>query len=519
MKRDIINDIFERILDRKHTNTRIINHERRFKMQKKRLVRIIQNDLINFKNVEFGQIKYMSYSSVQKDAKISEQDIVGIYGQNGSGKTAMVEALDIIKQILCGNEIPYETYEGIISESNETVVKTTFFIELDEKQFKVQYDVALKVSKEEHKICISSEKLTFWDKGVKWKNEHELSFANPYYDGDAILKNIEPQVESKQIEFFNNAGVLKNLAVYCAQKNISIFFNDLLAKNLNQSDNKQEEDKDFVDVIRNLIYFGCSCFQVVKVNQLGAINSNVIPLNVHSEFGNMIAQGCLPLVMNGRGEIPEAIYEQLQLVFQSINIAMRSIIPNLKIELVTGNEEIKPDGNKYVQVEVYSNRDGKRFLTKYESEGIKRIISLLQYLTALYNSPEICLVVDELDSGIYEYLLGELIGILKEDAKGQLIFTSHNLRILEKLPNKNIVCSTINPKNRYIRLTGVEKNHNRRDFYIRTITLGGQKEELYDETELQAMGSALRKAGRKENSNVQIELSDVFSKLLKSTRQ
>ena len=48
-------------------------------MREKRLVRIIQNELINFKNVEYGKIKYMNYSSVQKNACITENDIVGIY--------------------------------------------------------------------------------------------------------------------------------------------------------------------------------------------------------------------------------------------------------------------------------------------------------------------------------------------------------------------------------------------------------------------------------------------------------
>ena len=46
-------------------------------MKEKRMVRIIKNELINFKNVEYGQIKYMNYSSVQNDACISESDIVG----------------------------------------------------------------------------------------------------------------------------------------------------------------------------------------------------------------------------------------------------------------------------------------------------------------------------------------------------------------------------------------------------------------------------------------------------------
>ena len=86
-------------------------------------------------------------------------------------------------------------------------------------------------------------------------------------------------------------------------------------------------------------------------------------------------------------------------------------------------------------------------------------------------------MVDELDAGIYEYLLGELLGELQKEMKGQLIFTSHNLRVLEKLDYKNIICSTINPKNRYINLTVVGANNNNRDFYIKSLTIGGQKEE------------------------------------------
>ena len=72
-------------------------------------------------------------------------------------------------------------------------------------------------------------------------------------------------------------------------------------------------------------------------------------------------------------------------------------------------------------------------------------------MVSAYNQPSVCLVVDELDAGIYEYLLGELLGELQKEMKGQLIFTSHNLRVLEKLDYKNIICSTINPKNRYIK--------------------------------------------------------------------
>ncbi len=113
-------------------------------------------------------------------------------------------------------------------------------------------------------------------------------------------------------------------------------------------------------------------------------------------------QGCIFLFINGRGEFPEDIFSKLKNIIAAINIALKSIIFNLSIELIKTNEEKNKDGINIVQVEVYSNRDGKRFLTKYESEDIKRIVSLLNYLISLYNNPSVCLVVDKLDSGIFE---------------------------------------------------------------------------------------------------------------------
>ena len=123
-------------------------------------------------------------------------------------------------------------------------------------------------------------------------------------------------------------------------------------------------------------------------------------------------------------------------------------------------------------------------------------------------------MVDELDAGIFEYLLGELVGLLADGAKGQLIFTSHNLRVLERLDKKNIICSTVNPNNRYISLKGIEKNHNKRDFYIRSVVLGGQKERLYDNSELQDMNYAFKKAGSIEKDDEKIDLPEELLQLL-----
>ena len=159
-------------------------------------------------------------------------------------------------------------------------------------------------------------------------------------------------------------------------------------------------------------------------------------------------------------------------------------------------EQTMKDGSNGYGFEVVSKRNGKPIPLRYESEGIKRIISVTSSLIAMYNNPSICLMIDEFDSGIFEYLLGELIEIIYESAKGQFVFTSHNLRVLEKLPYKSIILTTVNPKNRYIRFSGVKPNNNVRDFYYTGIMLGGQKEILYNETKNYKIKKAFRKAGK-----------------------
>lgn len=489
-------------------------------MKEKSLVRIVESELKNFKNVKYGDIKYVNYSNAENRAELTGADINGIYGQNGSGKTAIIEALDILRHIMSGNTIKYDEYAGMFDEKERMELSTVFFIECNNRKYKAVYELFLKRNKQEKQIQIYSENIRYWQRGKDWKAKRNVSFSNPYYDTEFILKNFKPSVSSdvkKNIDKIRFLDSLQNLGVLCAQKNISIFFNDVFQKSL-AVDNQNEEEKSFSDVVKALFEFARLKFQVVKVNQLGAnYSNNFIPVNVHTESENEITQGCIPLFISGRGEFPEIIYNKLEHIVTAINIALKSIVSNLSIELVKTNEEMNQDGVNMVQVEVYSNRDGKRFLTKYESEGIKRIISLLNYLISLYNNPDVCLVVDELDAGIFEYLLGELIGVLAEEAKGQLIFTSHNLRVMEKLDKKNIICSTVNPENRYIALKGIEKTHNRRDFYIRTLVLGGQKERLYDDIDLQDIGYAFKKAGDSDEKKVQIDFSDEFLQLLNNS--
>ena len=101
-----------------------------------------------------------------------------------------------------------------------------------------------------------------------------------------------------------------------------------------------------------------------------------------------------------------------------------------------------------------------------------------------------------MDSGIYEYLLGELLIAFEEYGKGQLVFTSHNLRPLEVLKKEEIVFTTSTPDNRYIRLKGVGRTNNLRDLYLREIVDEDQDEPLYNASKRYKLVAAFKKAGR-----------------------
>ena len=58
---------------------------------------------------------------------------------------------------------------------------------------------------------------------------------------------------------------------------------------------------------------------------------------------------------------------------------------------------------------------------KIPCETLKKIISILSALIAMYNNEQILLAVDELDAGVFEYLLGEILDVIKDNCKGQLI--------------------------------------------------------------------------------------------------
>ena len=237
------------------------------------------------------------------------------------------------------------------------------------------------------------------------------------------------------------------------------------------------------------------------------ISLNALPIAFKYKYDDESKEtfGQLAIPLNESVLVPMELVDVVRELMSNMNIVLEQIIPGLSIKVYELDTELSKDSKPGKRLQLMSERNGKEIPLKYESEGIKKIVSILQLLIVVYNSESITLAVDELDAGIFEYLLGELLKVISEKGKGQLIFTSHNLRPLETIDKGFIAFTTVNPENRYIRFVNVKGNNNLRDFYYRDITLGEQTEPVYDPTNNYEIMLALKEAGKtydtKENTS------------------
>jgi len=78
-------------------------------------------------------------------------------------------------------------------------------------------------------------------------------------------------------------------------------------------------------------------------------------------------------------------------------------------------------------------------------------------------------VIDELDAHIFEYLLAVILEQISKIAKGQLIFTAHNLSPMERLKGENIIVTSLDEDEiNYSYFKRISKTTNLRQKYIRS---------------------------------------------------
>jgi hypothetical protein len=251
-----------------------------------------------------------------------------------------------------------------------------------------------------------------------------------------------------------------------------------------------------LDAIDALAFYGVDGLFVVETSLVDSIGLPALPLVFRTNTSNgMRISGLEMLRADVPTNIPDTQLAVTKKIISSLNVVLKQIVPGLEMEIRELGKAVLDDGSYGQRIQLLSRRGNVVLPLDCESEGVKKIVSVLQVLILMYNEPSVTVAIDGLDAGISEYLLGELLSILAEGGQGQLIFTSHNLRPLETLDKQYIIFTSTNPSNRYVRMKGAKETNNLRSMYFRSIVAGGSSEGLYEHTSNGEIAFALRQAG------------------------
>jgi len=551
-------------------------------------MRLQEIKIENFKNVKHGKI------IIPEKQDGEGASILGLYGQNGTGKTAVIDALTALRELIQGEPIP-ERFAGYVREGENALFAFTFvaFDEQPKRRFTIQYEIVFReqrVKQEDvfswenptgtpsvrcaivserlrysstqedgsgirmHDAAAAAEERGVWPKRfveilddrnscpgfrpeIERESERLESFEADYsqvrktfdeqgvaLDDPVRLASLDPlesaietcresiELFKEMDEEFRNTPVVDYLDChtngksYLFQTSISQLLLFLLSA-----------DDDFFVVYRKVWKQEIAISGATDEGQSSFNRISIFtlrnPLNVSrmkklsrsqallSNQDRQKDKGTSPIVAELQIDpyetnlMDEAEAENIMKTLPYLNIILESIIPGLNVEVSFG--EADPDGivdAQWFAVRRSVNEESYRIPLANESRGVQRIVGWATLLVYVYNEPGFIAVIDEIDAGIFEYLLGEVLNILESEGRGQLIFTSHNLRPLEMLDKSSVVFTTTNPDNRYTRLKNVKPTNNLRDMYFRAITLDTQDETLYDYVSRARLGSAFSRA-------------------------
>ncbi len=442
------------------------------------IIRLHSLEIKYIKNVSYGRIEFSSAPGQPPDHERAQ--ILGIYGQNGSGKTAMVDACYFLQYIMSGKSLDQNFGDYISQTSNFAQIIARYFVISEDAPLLIEYLVRIQ-RLNSNEVIIARELL-----------RSETKVYIDYCAGSS-----EPPEELKN--YPDQLSLILNQKM--AERTRSSFIFGSNSRDLYSATDFIKAFPDYTMLQKSLYHFSRHNLFVIRNSHSGVISANLmLPMAFRSNDSSTGVKGDFTIPLNDAVILSRQRVNLLTTIISEINAVLFTIIPGLQIGIKSYGAQLTDSGDEGEKVELTSVRDDITIPIRMESAGIIKLISILNAIIQAFADASVCLVIDELDSGIFEYLLGELLDIIQKHAKGQLIFTSHNLRPLEMLRPESIVFSTANADNRYIHLLNSTTNQNLRDVYIRSITLGGQPEEIYMDADSLKIARAFRKAGRNAES-------------------
>lgn len=378
--------------------------------------------------------------------------IKAIYGENGSGKSAIITAVKIFQDIICNSQYLSESKnqklldELINKKTHCYVFKCEFLCDLENDNIIYAYELELKRNQNDL-YEIVHEKLS-----KKSGNYPNSRYKNIFETRDGKLISVSAEGEySLMIEkmTYNLLGKNSLLNIY--------FFNYPNIK----KENMNEHDHIYVDVCVCMVFTFIikiyldeedkhELYLIKKIfNEKIKKNNNYILDNVLEIMNTLSVNDSI---------IPKNYFDMYKQKIDNLTSFLRIFKHDLKsIEI-----DVKDDGDNY-RCDLNLNYGDYLINKEFESTGIKKLIKLFDCFDAA--SKYGIVFIDEMDSNLNDVYLCKIIEYFMYYGKGQLCFTTHNLDPMSVLKENKYSIDFLSSDNKLV--SWVSKGNAAPDSYFK----------------------------------------------------
>lgn len=386
------------------------------------IVRLQEINISNLKKVKSGDAAFPSYKREEFFSR--ESDILAMFGQEGSGRSSLVNALLILKNILLGDPFFDDIEDYIWDDTRYFDINYKFSVEVEEDQYlisyRIYYDKADSISLKEY---ISRKKVI--DDGFKRKRSFKIDY--PEEESDNIFSADLQEIEVSNFDNEDFREIVSALKNY-ARDDLNVFRNDIKLPILNSDLVKLKEVKDV---------------KTKELNYLVAHDHSIISQN------NLISN--------------------MEKLTHNISRVLGEIFPNISVNAKEVDEKV-------INIELFSKDKSK--LLKDKSKEINNLISIMIVLLPMIEKTSACVAVDKLEIdkiGDFKFKLAELI---KNEAKGQMVIITNDFKFLNQLGNESLIYTTWNTKNRYKKFERITSIDDTKEFYYRSLYIKSKNKKL-----------------------------------------
>ena len=378
-------------------------------------VYLLSLTMSGIKNIDKDITLNFYKKTVNKDFDPEQYKVKAVYGENGSGKTAVVLGVQLLKDILLENnylgDSANQKYldEVINKKTKKFNIESEFLCRFNNNHNIYKYSFTLKKN-EIGKYVIAQENL-FIKSSLYPTSKYKMVFQ--IADNDILIGNeyiyLLDEIKSATANLLGNKSLI-----------------DIIVGKLGDFDNEV-----FITHLTYLHLFATllitSIDDTERYNKIQLRESVVISdaFECLSDIKGNVAPRIDLIIGNNRWVLKDDID-----AFETEVGKLKRFIKLFKHDLVD-IEIDKKENNEFFDCSLVMVYDGYKVHIDFESTGIKKLIAIFDYLTLAMEGKIV--FIDEMDSNINDVYLCKIVEFFKLYGKGQLCFTTHSTSPMEVL--------------------------------------------------------------------------------------